>query len=74
MEPSAPPTGSRAANVRHPAVGPVSGMVSGPSMSGSSVAPLPAVSRMSPVLPWAMLNCSPAASTASARPPLSRQP
>ena len=74
MEPSAPsPTGSRAANVRHPAAGPVSGMVSGPEMSGSSVAPSSVVSRMSPVLAWAMLNSGPAAPAVRVRPPFSRQ-
>ena len=68
------PTGSRTANVRHPAAGPVSGIVAGPSMTGSSVAPLAAVSRMSPALAWAMLNSGPVLPAVSSRPPFSRQP
>ena len=72
--PAQAPTGSRTANVRQPAAGPVSGIVAGPSMTCSSVAPLAAVSRMSPVLAWAMLNSAPALPAVSSRPPFSRQP
>ena len=42
-------------------------------MSGSSVAPSSVVSRMSPVLAWAMLKSGPLAPAVRVRPPFSRQ-